>query len=208
MNPMNHFNLLKTSLVIFCLIENVRLFDFVDKLPQFDNYTRRFDPKLSNSVNEKFAFHYYIQQSLRNILRRLIHRLESIKRILHENNLLPPGKDTIRSLFSLFFIIILKLFLFLSAGLLKLLRESAMERFLTTPLEEKEKFEQMKNLSARLSSNQTVIAKLEKELNDAITERDTEVKKEEKKREQKKIISYICRSIIAASFLSILSNET
>jgi len=96
----------------------------------------------------------------------------------------------------------------LSVGLLKLLRESAMERFLTTPLEEKEKFEQMKNLSARLSSNQTVIAKLEKELNDAITERDTEVKKEEKKREQKKIISYICRSIIAASFLSILSNET
>lgn len=56
-----------------------------------------------------------------------------------------------------------------------------MERFLTTPLEEKEKFEQMKNLSARLSSNQTVIAKLEKELNDAITERDTEVKKERKK---------------------------
>lgn len=50
-----------------------------------------------------------------------------------------------------------------------------MERFLTTPLEEREKLEQMKNLSARLSSNEAIIAKLEKELNDAIAERDAEV---------------------------------
>lgn len=60
-------------------------------------------------------------------------------------------------------------------GLLKILRDSAMERFLTTPLEEREKVEQMKSLSTRLSSNQTIIAKLEKELNDAIAERDAEV---------------------------------
>lgn len=50
-----------------------------------------------------------------------------------------------------------------------------MERFLTTPLEEREKLEQMKNLSERLSSNEAIIAKLEKELNDAIAERDAEV---------------------------------
>ncbi len=56
-----------------------------------------------------------------------------------------------------------------------MLKDSAMERFLTTPLEEREKFEQMKSLSARLSSNEAVIAKLEKELNDAIAERDSEV---------------------------------
>ncbi len=50
-----------------------------------------------------------------------------------------------------------------------------MERFLTTPLEEREKLEQMKSLNARLLSNETVIAKLEKELNDATAERDLEV---------------------------------
>ena len=60
-------------------------------------------------------------------------------------------------------------------GLLKILRDSAMERFLTTPLEEREKLEQIKSLSTRLSSNQAIIAKLEKELNDAIAERDAEV---------------------------------
>lgn len=59
-----------------------------------------------------------------------------------------------------------------------MLRDSAMERFLTTPVEEREKFEQMKSLSTRLSANETVIAKLEKELNDAIAERDSEVCKE------------------------------
>lgn len=51
-----------------------------------------------------------------------------------------------------------------------------MERFLTTPLEEREKLEQMKSLSTRLSSNETIIAKLEKELNDAVAERDSEVR--------------------------------
>lgn len=56
-----------------------------------------------------------------------------------------------------------------------MLRDSAMERFLTTPVEEREKFEQMKSLSTRLASNETIIAKLEKELNDAIAERDSEV---------------------------------
>ena len=50
-----------------------------------------------------------------------------------------------------------------------------MERFLTTPLEEREKFEQTNSLNARLSSNQAVIGKLEKELHDATAERDTEV---------------------------------
>ena len=50
-----------------------------------------------------------------------------------------------------------------------------MERFLTTPLEEREKFEQTNSLNARLSSNQAVIAKLEKELHDATAERDAEV---------------------------------
>jgi hypothetical protein len=50
-----------------------------------------------------------------------------------------------------------------------------MERFLTTPLEEREKYEQIKNLSARLSSNEAVIAKLEKELNDVTAERDLDV---------------------------------
>jgi hypothetical protein len=56
-----------------------------------------------------------------------------------------------------------------------MLRDSAMERFLTTPLEEREKFEQIKSLSTRLSSNESVIAKLEKDLNDAVAERDSEV---------------------------------
>lgn len=58
---------------------------------------------------------------------------------------------------------------------LKLLRDSAMERFLTTPLEEREKGEQMKSLNTRLAANENVIAKLEKELNDAIADRDAEV---------------------------------
>ncbi len=57
-----------------------------------------------------------------------------------------------------------------------MLRDSAMERFLTTPLEEREKSEQIKSLSARLSSNEAIIAKLEKELNDAVAERDSEVR--------------------------------
>lgn len=51
-----------------------------------------------------------------------------------------------------------------------------MERFLTTPFEEREKLEQMKSLNARLSSNESIISKLEKELNDAIAERDAEVR--------------------------------
>ena len=50
-----------------------------------------------------------------------------------------------------------------------------MERFLTTPFEEREKAEQSKSLNARLSSNQSVISKLEKELADVIAERDGEV---------------------------------
>ena len=50
-----------------------------------------------------------------------------------------------------------------------------MERFLTTPLEEREKADQTKSLNARLSSNQAVIGKLEKELADAVAERDAEV---------------------------------
>lgn len=50
-----------------------------------------------------------------------------------------------------------------------------MERFLTTPFEEREKTEQSKSLNARLASNQSVISKLEKELADAIAERDGEV---------------------------------
>ncbi len=57
-----------------------------------------------------------------------------------------------------------------------MLRDSAMERFLTTPLEEREKSEQIKSLGARLSSNEAIIAKLEKELNDAVAERDSEVR--------------------------------
>jgi hypothetical protein len=58
---------------------------------------------------------------------------------------------------------------------LKRLRETAMERFLTTPFEEREKAEQINNLNVRLTSNQTIIARLEKELNDAVAERDIEV---------------------------------
>jgi len=58
-----------------------------------------------------------------------------------------------------------------------MLRDSAMERFLTTPLEEREKVDQMKSLNTRLSSNEAIIAKLEKELNDATAERDSEVSK-------------------------------
>ena len=55
------------------------------------------------------------------------------------------------------------------------LKNVALERFLTTPLEEREKVEQTTNLNARLVSNESTIAKLEKELNEAIAERDTEV---------------------------------
>ena len=50
-----------------------------------------------------------------------------------------------------------------------------MERFLTTPFEEREKAEQSKSLNARLAANQSVISKLEKELADANAERDAEV---------------------------------
>ncbi|UJR20707.1 hypothetical protein I4U23_023828 [Adineta vaga] len=133
--------------------------NIIEKLPQFENYTRRFNKSLSNSANEKIAYHYYIQQSIRNVLRRLVHeqnRLDAIKRILQSNNLLPQQKDVMR--------------------LLKMLRDSAMERFLTTPLEEREKGEQMKSLNTRLSANEAVIAKLEKELNDVIADRDAEIK--------------------------------
>ncbi|CAF0814998.1 unnamed protein product [Rotaria sordida] len=133
--------------------------NIIEKLPQFENYIRRFDKSLSNNANEKIAYHYYIQQSIHNVLRRLLHqqnRFDAIKRILQNNNLLPQQKDIMR--------------------VLKMLRESAMERFLTTPHEEREKFEQMNNLSTRLSSNEAIIAKLEKELNDAVAERDAEVK--------------------------------
>jgi len=56
-----------------------------------------------------------------------------------------------------------------------MLRDSAMERFLTTPVEESEKVEQVNSLNARLSANEAIIAKLEKELNDAIADRDLEV---------------------------------
>ncbi|CAF0877530.1 unnamed protein product [Rotaria sp. Silwood1] len=135
--------------------------NIIEKLPQFENYARRFDKSLSHNANEKIAYHYYIQQSIRNVLRRLLHqqnRFDAIKRILLNNNLLPQQKDIMQ--------------------VLKMLRESAMERFLTTPLEEREKFEQMKNLNTRLSSNEAIIAKLEKELNDAIAERDAEVSRQ------------------------------
>lgn len=46
------------------------------------------------------AFHYYIQQSVRNIIRRLVHeqnRFDAIKRILQSNNLLPAPKDVMRT---------------------------------------------------------------------------------------------------------------
>ncbi|CAF3787429.1 unnamed protein product [Rotaria magnacalcarata] len=132
--------------------------NIIEKLPQLENYTRRFDKSLSYNANEKIAYHYYIQQSIRNVLRRLLqhNRFDAVKHILKNNNLLPPPKDLMR--------------------VLKMLRDSAMERFLTTPLEEREKVDQMKNLSIRLSSNEAVIAKLEKELNDAVAERDAEIK--------------------------------
>ena len=147
---------------------------FVEKLPQFENYSRRFNKPLSQTANDKLAYHYYIQQSIRNVLRRLVHqenRFDHIKRVLQKHNLLPPQKDVLRSYF------FKRIFSFIDKylGVLKMLRDSAMERFLTTPWEEREKFEQMKSLSTRLSSNEAVIAKLEKELNDAIAERDTEV---------------------------------
>lgn len=67
-------------------------------MPQFENYTRRFDKALSQNANEKIAFHYYIQQSIRNVLRRLQqNRYDIIKRTLQDNNLLPPQKDIMRS---------------------------------------------------------------------------------------------------------------
>lgn len=147
----------------------------LEKLPPFDNYSRRFNAPLSSNAHDKLAFHYYIQQSMRNILRRIIHqpnRLEAIKHVLQTHRLLPPSKDVTR-MFTLRSILIITN----CSGLLKILRDSAMERFLTTPLEEREKVEQMKNLSTRLSSNEAIIAKLEKELNDAIAERDAEVRR-------------------------------
>ena len=73
---------------------------FKEKLPQFENYARRFDKSLVQNTNEKIAFHYYIQQSIRNVLRRLAqqqNRMEAIKRILHANHLLPAQKDMMRS---------------------------------------------------------------------------------------------------------------
>jgi hypothetical protein len=154
-----------------------RIFFFaLEKLPQFENYSRRFNKSLSQNVNDKLAYHYYIQQSIRNVLRRLIHqqnRFDAIKRVLQNNHLLPPQKDVMRSYFKSK---ILKIYFHQSLGILKMLRDSAMERFLTTPFEEREKLEQMKSLNARLSSNESIISKLEKELNDAIAERDAEVR--------------------------------
>jgi hypothetical protein len=149
----------------------------LEKLPQFENYTRRFNKPLSQNANDKLAYHYYIQQSIRNVLRRLVHeqnRFDAIKRVLQTNNLLPRPKDVMR----MYFQFSGRIYSFISyLGILKMLRDSAMERFLTTPLEEREKLEQMKSLSTRLSSNEAVIMKLEKELNDAIAERDAEVRK-------------------------------
>jgi len=75
---------------------------------------------------------------------------------LVNHDLLPEQKDVMR--------------------ILKTLKESAMERFLTTPVEEREKIEQITNLNDRLISNEQIIQKLEKELNDAIQDRDTEIK--------------------------------
>ena len=69
---------------------------FAEKLPQFENYTRRFGKSLSSNASEQIAYHYYMQQSIRNVLRRLLHeqnRLETIKRILKNNNLLPKQKE-------------------------------------------------------------------------------------------------------------------
>lgn len=74
-------------------------FSFEDKLPQFENYARRFDKSLVQNTNEKIAFHYYIQQSIRNVLRRLSqqqNRMDAIKRILQAKNLLPAQKDMMR----------------------------------------------------------------------------------------------------------------
>ncbi|CAF0890178.1 unnamed protein product [Didymodactylos carnosus] len=114
---------------------------------------------MSQQQTEKAAYHYYIQQSIRNILRDILHknRFDIIKETLSSNDLLPPQKEVMK--------------------ILKTLRESAMERFLTTPNEEREKVEELTNLNDRLISNERVIRKLEKELNDAIQERDTEVGK-------------------------------
>ncbi len=152
----------------------------LEKLPKFENYARRFDKSLSKNTNDKIAYNYYVQQSIRNVLRRLVHRFDDIKRILQDNNLLPPQKDVIRLYFLKNQIFKKKKFFFFCRkylGILKMLRDSAMERFLTTPLEEREKVDQMKSLNTRLSSNEAIIAKLEKELNDAIAERDSEVSK-------------------------------
>ena len=150
---------------------------FLEKLPQFENYSRRFNKPLSQNANDKLAYHYYIQQSIRNVVRRLVHqqnRFDAIKRVLQNNNLLPRQKDVMRVYSELPERI--NSFIYSYLGILKMLRESAMERFLTTPLEEREKVEQMKSLSTRLSANEAVIIKLEKELNDAIAERDAEVR--------------------------------
>ncbi|CAF1159711.1 unnamed protein product [Adineta steineri] len=156
MNEINRHEQLKHALETNTPLQSVT--NIIEKLPQFENYARCFDKALSRNANEHIAYHYYIQQSIRNILRRLVHQqnhFDNIKRILQSKKLLPPQKDVIK--------------------LLKMLRDSAMERFLTTPLEEREKDDQIKSLNTRLSSNETIIAKLEKELNDAIADRDAEV---------------------------------
>ena len=75
--------------------------DLSEKLPPFENYSRRFNSNLSQNAHEKLAFHYYIQQSMRNILRRIVHqpnRLEAIKHVLQTHRLLPPSKDVTRTL--------------------------------------------------------------------------------------------------------------
>ena len=56
-------------------------------------------PFFTRILSLNIAFHYYIQQSIRNILRRLVHeqnRFDAIKRILQNNGLLPPQKDVMR----------------------------------------------------------------------------------------------------------------
>lgn len=129
----------------------------LEKLPQFENFARIFDKTLLQSSNDKAAYHYYIQQSIRNVIRLLVqkNRIEPIKKVLEANNLLPKQIDLL--------------------DVLRRLRETAMERFLTTPFEEREKIDQIKSLNGRLVSNENEIKKLEKELAEAKAERDAEV---------------------------------
>ncbi|CAF1050893.1 unnamed protein product [Didymodactylos carnosus] len=130
--------------------------NILESLPQYENYSKRLGLTTSQQQTEKAAYQYYVQQSIRNIVRNILHnnQFDIIKQTLASNNLLPEEKDVMK--------------------ILKTLKENAMERFLTTPNEEREKVEEIRNLNDRLISNEGVIRKLEKELNDAIQERDTE----------------------------------